>query len=278
MAVSRYGVSCNGWFLPTHFFACSFALNSCRNYRIHPVSCPFRGYRYGSSPKTLPLLARLALFNKKRLRKPVEPLVGPALVKHHVVPAVPAAILGGGQSSTDLLVNKSGYIEPAPLRAPNGKPMAFAVVDIKDRQHKVTFDDAVMVNWMAEHDIGTKLVFDQVLLVGTRDYTLMGRPTVEGALVHATVEEHFQCGKVLSFKKKRRKRYKRLKGHRSWVTILRIDDLEWQAPSAQSQDSTAASQNATAPVEGASDAALTSSAVNAMAQAQAGSASTAHLA
>lgn len=63
-----------------------------------------------------------------------------------------------------------------------------------------------------------------MLLVGTQDYTCIGRPTVSSAKVLATVEEHTQTEKSLIFKKRRRKgNSQRHQGHRQWVTVLKID-------------------------------------------------------
>jgi len=104
-------------------------------------------------------------------------------------------------------------------------PDKFAIVDINASQFKVLKGDRVMVNYMAKAEIGQKLEFDRVLLVGTRDYTLLGLPTVAQAKVVATVEQHTQLAKVIVFKKKRRKGYQRTYGHRDWVTILHIDDV-----------------------------------------------------
>ena len=67
-----------------------------------------------------------------------------------------------------------------------------------------------------------QVVFPDVLMVGSRSCTVIGRPSVPNAEVHAVIEEHVRDAKKLAFKKKRRKGYQRLKGHRQQLTGLRI--------------------------------------------------------
>lgn len=101
----------------------------------------------------------------------------------------------------------------------------FAVMRVKGLQYKVTKDDRVMVELLEDYEMGTQLEFEDVLLVGTKDYTCVGRPLVEKARIFATVEETSQTEKSLIFKKRRRKDSQRHQGHRQWVTVLRIDKI-----------------------------------------------------
>jgi large subunit ribosomal protein L21 len=73
--------------------------------------------------------------------------------------------------------------------------------------------------------VGDRLVFDRVLLLGAMDWTVIGRPLVEGARVHATVKEHSETEKLIVYKKKRRKGYAKQKHHQSQVTVLHIDEV-----------------------------------------------------
>jgi hypothetical protein len=66
---------------------------------------------------------------------------------------------------------------------------------------------------------------DKVLLIGTKTETAIGTPILESAKVYATVEEQAKSEKVIVFKKKRRKNYRRFKGHRQQITTLRILDI-----------------------------------------------------
>ena len=101
----------------------------------------------------------------------------------------------------------------------------FAVFRLAGLQYKVTKDDLVMVEKLP-YDIGTQLVIDDVLLLGTPEYTLIGRPRVDTAKIYASIEEQSKAEKVLIFKKQRRGGYKRLKGHRQEITLLRVDKIE----------------------------------------------------
>jgi len=64
----------------------------------------------------------------------------------------------------------------------------FAVFRMANRQHKVMKDDRVMVEKIP-YEVGTKICIDEVLMIGTKDYTAIGRPKVSAAKVFATVEE-----------------------------------------------------------------------------------------
>lgn len=97
----------------------------------------------------------------------------------------------------------------------------YAVIDVKGHQHKVTKDDRVILEKLIPTDpdepapeIGQQIVFDKVLIVGTQDYTSIGRPTVPHARVYATLEEKTRSEKVIIFKKKRRKGYQKSQGHK----------------------------------------------------------------
>ena len=99
-----------------------------------------------------------------------------------------------------------------------------AVVRIQDVQFRVSEDDLIRVP-LLEVEVGAKLEFDQVLLVGG-DEIRVGTPLVEGAKVTAEVVEQGKEEKVIVFKKKRRKNYRRTQGHRQAYTALRITGIQ----------------------------------------------------
>ena len=68
----------------------------------------------------------------------------------------------------------------------------------------------------------TKIVFDEILMIGTNTYTLLGRPFVGSAKIEAVVESITKSEKVIVFKKKRRKQYKKSMGARAKLTSCRI--------------------------------------------------------
>ncbi|KAI4296745.1 hypothetical protein L6164_036673 [Bauhinia variegata] len=103
---------------------------------------------------------------------------------------------------------------------------AFAVVQIGSHQFKVSNGDSFFTERLKFCDVNDKLILNKVLLLGSNTQTIIGRPIVRNAAVHAVVEEHALDAKVIIFKKKRRKNYRRTKGHRQELTKLRITDIK----------------------------------------------------
>jgi len=104
----------------------------------------------------------------------------------------------------------------------------FAVVELAGSQHKVTLDDLLVVNLLkpvGHYKVGSTHTLTDVMLVGSSHHTLVGMPHVSGAEVDVMVEEITQDEKVIVFKKKRRKNYKRKKGYRRDLTFLRVLDI-----------------------------------------------------
>ena len=101
----------------------------------------------------------------------------------------------------------------------------FAVVRLCGTQFKVTVGDQM---WVEKIDakVGEEVQLDDVLLVGTRQHTVVGRPTLDGVTVRAFVEEQTADKKTIVFKMKKRKGYKRTHGHRRKLTVLRVLSVE----------------------------------------------------
>ncbi|CAE6167046.1 unnamed protein product [Arabidopsis arenosa] len=102
----------------------------------------------------------------------------------------------------------------------------FAIVQIGSHQFKVSNGDSIFTEKLKFCDINDKLELTKVLLLGSASQTIIGRPILPDATVHAVVEEHALDEKVLIFKKKRRKNYRRTRGHRQELTKLRITDIQ----------------------------------------------------
>jgi len=100
----------------------------------------------------------------------------------------------------------------------------FAVIKTGGKQYKVQQGDVLQVEKLAEGK-DKNITFDEVLLVEDGKNTLVGTPFVDKALVHAVILENFKDKKVLVFKKKRRKQYKKTHGHRQELTRIRIEDI-----------------------------------------------------
>jgi large subunit ribosomal protein L21 len=103
----------------------------------------------------------------------------------------------------------------------------YAVVNIAGQQYRVTEAQKLYVP-LLESEVGTTVEFPQVLLLSDDSGTKLGTPVLGGALVKATVLAHVKDEKVLVFKKKRRKGFKRLRGHRQQFTQVEINSIEAQ--------------------------------------------------
>ena len=96
----------------------------------------------------------------------------------------------------------------------------FAVIETGGKQYKVAKNDVILVEKLAAQ-AGENVNLDRVLMVGDK----VGAPLVAGASVTATVVDQIRGDKVIVFKKKRRQNYRRKKGHRQYLTVLRITDI-----------------------------------------------------
>jgi len=100
----------------------------------------------------------------------------------------------------------------------------YAIVEIAGQQFKVEKGREIFTHRL-EGDVDAALVFDKVLLVDAEGNVQIGAPTVAGASVKGTILEHLKGEKVIVFRKKRRKGYKKKNGHRQSLTKIRIDDI-----------------------------------------------------
>jgi large subunit ribosomal protein L21 len=100
----------------------------------------------------------------------------------------------------------------------------YAIVEVGGMQWKVQEKQILCVPSM-ETEPGKTVQIDKVLLIADDQNVKIGRPTVAGAKVEATVVSHGKNDKVLIFKKKRRKNYKVLRGHRQPFTEIRIEKI-----------------------------------------------------
>ena len=103
--------------------------------------------------------------------------------------------------------------------------MSYAVISAGGKQHKVAVGDRIRVEKIAA-GVGDKVTFDEVLALQTEGGLQVGRPVLKGARVVGRVVEQDKAKKVLVFKKKKRKQYRRTKGHRQTMLQVRIDGIE----------------------------------------------------
>ena len=100
----------------------------------------------------------------------------------------------------------------------------FAVVDILGQQFKVAENTKYYVPRLKDK-IDTEVTFDSVLILSDDKKVKIGNPSVKGAKVTAKVLEHLRDDKVIVFKKKRRKGYKKKQGHRQELTRIEITKI-----------------------------------------------------
>jgi large subunit ribosomal protein L21 len=113
----------------------------------------------------------------------------------------------------------------------------FAVVKTGGKQYRVAVDDVLTIEKL-DGDAGAPVEFDQVLMVGGDSLTV-GAPLVAGAAVKAEVLEQFRGPKVISFVKRRRKHSsQRKRGHRQYLTRVRITDIVTSGGARTASDAT----------------------------------------
>ena len=100
----------------------------------------------------------------------------------------------------------------------------YAIVEIAGQQFKVAKDQKVYVHRLQEAE-GSKVSFDKVMLIEDGENVTIGAPAIEGAAVTAKVLGHLKGDKVIVFKKKRRKGYKKKNGHRQYLSEIQIESI-----------------------------------------------------
>ena len=121
-----------------------------------------------------------------------------------------------------------------------------AIVEIAGQQFKVAKDQKVFVHRLPAEE-GSKVSFDNVLLIGDGDKVTVGAPAIDGAQVGAKVLKHLKGDKVVVFKKKRRKGYRKKNGHRQSLTEIVIEGIVSSGAKKAAPKAKAAAPKADAP-------------------------------
>ncbi len=100
----------------------------------------------------------------------------------------------------------------------------YAIVEIGGQQFKIAKDQKLYVNLVNQEE-GAELEFDRVYLVADGDNVRVGTPVVDSAKVKAKILAHVKADKILVFKKKRRKGYQKMNGHRQPLTQIQIAEI-----------------------------------------------------
>lgn len=100
----------------------------------------------------------------------------------------------------------------------------YAVVETGGKQYRVQVGDKFRVERL-EGDAGQEVIFDKVLMVGGENGSKFGSPLVSGANVKAEILEQARADKILVFKFKSKKNYRRMRGHRQYFTEVCIKEI-----------------------------------------------------
>jgi large subunit ribosomal protein L21 len=100
----------------------------------------------------------------------------------------------------------------------------YAIVDIAGQQFKVEKDQKYFVHQL-DAKPGSKITFDNVLLLDDKGKVTVGAPSINGIQVTAKIEQHLLGDKVIVFKKKRRKGYAVKNGHRQRLTEITVQEI-----------------------------------------------------
>ena len=103
----------------------------------------------------------------------------------------------------------------------------YAVVNTGGKQYKVQKGETLRIEKIPG-EVGSQVTFDKVLMVADGENVRLGQPLLEKAAVLASIVEQDKAKKIIVFKYKRRKRYRRKQGHRQPYTAIRIDGIDMQ--------------------------------------------------
>ena len=101
----------------------------------------------------------------------------------------------------------------------------YAVIQTGGKQYRVAAGDTIHVEKL-DGEVGGLVQIDKVLMVGSADDVTVGRPTVDGASVVGEILAQDRGKKIVIFKHKRRKGYRKKQGHRQYLTTLRIKEIK----------------------------------------------------
>ncbi|MCX8117397.1 MAG: 50S ribosomal protein L21 [Desulfobacterota bacterium] len=100
----------------------------------------------------------------------------------------------------------------------------FAVLKTGGKEYRVSKGDVIRVEKL-EGEVGDRITLGEVLMVSEGGQVRIGEPTLKDTVVTAEIVEQARGRKVLTYKMKRRKNYRRMKGHRQAYTYLRINEI-----------------------------------------------------
>ncbi|HEU24571.1 MAG: 50S ribosomal protein L21 [Mesoaciditoga sp.] len=102
----------------------------------------------------------------------------------------------------------------------------YAILEIGGKQYKISEGEAFKTELVKNAKEGEQIVIDKVLAVKNDKDLKIGSPYLEGAKVTATLVENGRYKKVITVKFRRRKGYRRVKNHRQWYSLLKVEKIE----------------------------------------------------
>ncbi|KAF8018236.1 hypothetical protein BT93_H3202 [Corymbia citriodora subsp. variegata] len=196
---------------------CSSLASQCR-LSHNPQAHPYARHHTPSSPISI-----------SRSKASVAPLSSLKLAPSRPSPSSFTARSSESDAPVIEFAPEPAEAEPAPaVPSPSDAPKreeVFAVVMVGSRQYIVFPGRYIYTQRLKDANVNDKIILNKVLLVGTRTSTYIGKPVVPNAAVHAVVEEQGLDPKVIVFKYKRKKKYRRNIGHRQPNTRIRITGI-----------------------------------------------------
>ena len=101
----------------------------------------------------------------------------------------------------------------------------YAIVDTGGKQYKVQKGETLRIEKIPG-EVGSQVSFDKILMLADDDNVKIGRPVLDDVAVKGHIVEQEKAQKIIVFKYKRRKRYRRKQGHRQQYTAVKIDSIE----------------------------------------------------
>ena len=98
----------------------------------------------------------------------------------------------------------------------------YAVIETGGKQYRVSTGDKLRLEKIHAEE-GEQVSFDKVILLGKDDGPVIGTPYIDGAVVTAKILEHGKDDKVIVFKYRRKKNYRKFRGHRQQYTLVQIE-------------------------------------------------------
>ncbi|KAL3266196.1 hypothetical protein HHI36_010379 [Cryptolaemus montrouzieri] len=169
------------------------------------------------------------MLKSRTVPKKLLPNITPLNFFSNVPSPTPYEIVDQNEKNSERELIKSDIIRKITEKVQNeGEPL-FAVVHVAGKQFKITRGDIIVIEGYWPPDAGDKISLDKVMIVGAKDFSIIGKPLIQNGLVRvdATVIEKTVSHTKTHFKKKRRKQYKRINFYRIPQTKLQINTIRF---------------------------------------------------